>query len=180
MTDNEYNHDLCILKHEEIKKDFDEANKKIDDLKRDIKDFINKIELHDDGIKTEMQQLIGTTKEEINNDIKDVKVLLKDKIIFTGSRIGSQIDTLVNFDRTLKGNGKPSVNEKVRALKWHIRIIYAIITIVVILLFGGNYKGVNLENINNFLSGKDKVKKAEIYQSPIEKDIIKTQTTGNL
>ena len=51
---------------------------------------------------------------------------------------------------------------------------------MVILLFGGNYKGVNLENINNFLSGKDKVKKAEIYQSPIEKDIIKTQTTGNL
>lgn len=157
MADNEYNSDLCKFKHSEIEKDFTH-------IREDLKVFLDKKEKQDEVLRVDMTKLLEDAKDGITDSIKESQRTLKDKIIVTSNRTGVQIDTLTEFNKELKGNGRPSVNEKVRTLKCHIRFLYGIITIMIILLLGGNHMGVTLRGIDNFLFGKPKVQQVDPNQ----------------
>jgi len=170
MEENEYNPELCHYKHEEINKDFSE-------IKNNLKTFFDKEEKRNEDLRKYINGFMEEMREEVDKSIKKTNEALKNKIIVTGERIGVQIDALTDFNKTLKGNGKPSVNEKIRSLTKSVYILYIIILFTIILMVGGELRGrVSLEKIGDFLFGKSRVQQVEPpppsfnYSHPIDEN----------
>ncbi len=120
---------VCRLKHEAIDKEFE--NIKNDDGRR-----------HE-----EMKSMISNLQENIKKDIKVSNTNLKDKIILIEKTIGDKIDSLSDFDDTLKGNGTPGIWESIRTLKRKVTIVISLLIAVIIISAGGSVKGLTKEKI---------------------------------
>ena len=155
---NDFNRELCELKHETIDKD-------IKELKNENKEDHNEIKV-----------LIEKLSKDIEDNIEKNYNNLKNKIILSEQKIGSHIDELDEFDDKLKGNGTPGVREEIRGIKEDIkitkRIFYGIVsiltTIVVvfaIIALGGNWHGVSKTALQDKTSDTP-----HIHPSDITKD----------
>ena len=123
----DFNPDVCKLKHKAIDKELEERKQLFEKNHQELKDMIL-------GLKKDM-------KEDNDN--------LKNKIILTEKNIGDKIDALDDFDDSLRGNGNPGVWETLRLNKWQIRIIFLILSIIIILALGGNFKGITKDKIKD-------------------------------
>jgi len=94
--------------------------------------------------------------ENIKNDIKISNANLKDKIVLIEKTIGDKIDSLSDFDDTLKGNGTPGIRESVRNIKRDVKIII----VLLVVLIGGSVSGVSLKTIKEKIFGQ-KTKQVE-------------------
>ena len=108
--------------------------------------------------------------ENIKNDIKTSNINLKDKIVLVEKTIGDKIDSLSDFDDTLKGNGTPGIRESVRNIKRDVRIIIALLVIFI----GGSVSGVSLKTIKEKIFGQKTeqveptIKKIEIPKKEVK------------
>ncbi len=148
-TSNDVSPTVCRLKHEAIDKEFE-----------NIKDNAEK--RHE-----EIKLIIGTLHDNIKKDIETSNDNLRDKIVLTEKTIGDKIDSLSDFDDTLKGNGTPGIWESIRALTWKFRLMIAMLSIILILFIGGNIKGVTWNKIRAFFGGKVESKQVETTK-PVE------------
>jgi len=121
--------DVCRLKHIAIDKEFE--NIKTDSQIR-----------HE-----EIKSLIDSLQENIKKDMHNSNDNLKDKIVLTEKIIGDKIDSLSEFDDTLKGNGTPGVWESIRSLKWRVGTNLTLMIIILILVLGGDFRGVTFEKV---------------------------------
>jgi len=131
----DFNPDICQLRHDVIDKEFES------------------LRVESDRKHEEMKELFKSIRKDIKRDTNNSYNNLRDKIILTDKSLGDKVDSLCEFDDTLKGNGSPGVWESIRWVKWKIRIIFGIIVFIVILILGGNFKGVSLDTIREKLSG---------------------------
>ncbi|MHA1469133.1 MAG: hypothetical protein ACTSSP_01080 [Candidatus Asgardarchaeia archaeon] len=120
-----FNPDVCQLKHKALDKDL-----------LDIKES-------DERNHQELKDMIIDLKKDINEKNQN----LKNKIILTEKNIGDKIDQLDDFDDSLRGNGDPGIWETLRSHRWWIRILGVILFIMIILMLGGNFRGVSLDKI---------------------------------
>jgi hypothetical protein len=157
--ENKFSLELCKIKHDHIDKD-------VDEIKRDTKTLQETNQTHNETIT----KLIQTLTDEIRSSHKN----LKDKIILSEKTTGDKIDALNDFDQSLKGNGDPGIWECVRNIKRSLKIIMVVIFVTLLLVLGGNYRGVTLNKIREAIGMEkkeiQKVEPAHIY--PEEKDKI--------
>lgn len=125
-----FNPEACKLKHKAIDKELEEGKALEEKNHQELKEMLL-------GLKKDM-------KEDNEN--------LKNKIILTEKNIGDKIDQLDDFDDSLRGNGDPGVWETLRLYKWQIRIIFLILSIIIILALGGNFKGITKDKIKDRFS----------------------------
>ncbi len=141
--DEQFNSEICNLKHIAIDKEF-----------QAVKD--------DASVKhAEIVELIQSLQDNIKKNVQDSHDNLKDKIILTEKIIGDKIDSLSEFDDSLKGNGTPGVWESIRALTWKFRLMIAMLSLMLILFIGGNIKGVTKEKVKAFFGWKTETKQVE-------------------
>ena len=136
---------ICKIRHESIDKDIEEIKNKENKQHEEIK------------------ELISNLTEEIKNSHQN----LKNKIILSEKTMGNKIDSLNDFDETLKGNGDPGIWESVRNIKRNIKIILWTILIILILVLGGSYEGVSLDKIKKAL-GLDKTVAEQVEEVLVE------------
>jgi len=122
---------VCQLKHEAIDKEF--SNIKIDADRR-----------HE-----EIKSMIKALHKELKKDVKTSHANLKDKIILTDKTVGDKIDSLSEFDDTLKGNGTPGVWENIRSINRMVKILISIVTIIIILELGGSVNRIDWDVIRD-------------------------------
>lgn len=154
----ELNPAICKLKHEVIEKEF--SNIKSDAERR-----------HE-----EIKELMKSVKEAIIKDVKISNTNLKDKIVLVDKTVGDKIDSLSDFDDTLKGNGTPGVWESIRSINKMMKILMSIVTVIVILELGGSVNRINWDKLREKLWGPptvaeqvEPVKEAEIAHEPDKK-----------
>jgi hypothetical protein len=134
---------VCQLKHVAIDKEFE--NIKSDAEKR-----------HD-----EIKSMIESLQETISQDVETSHTNLKDKIVLTEKTIGDKIDSLSDFDDTLKGNGTPGIWESVRSLNKTVKIIMSILIIIVIFELGGSWSKINWDSLREKIWGSPEAKQVE-------------------
>jgi len=139
----QFNSEVCNLKHVAIDKEFQT-------VKEDA-----------DRRHGELVELIQGLQDNINGNVQDSHDNLKDKIILTEKIIGDKIDSLSEFDDTLKGNGAPGVWESIRALTWKFRLMIVMLSLMLILFIGGNVKGVTWNKIKSIFGWEVKSKQVE-------------------
>lgn len=130
----QFNPEACILRH-----------KLIDEKLENVKET-------EEQKHEELKNMVSGLKDDIKKDLANNHEKLKDKILLTKESLGAKIDSLNEFNDTLKGNGDPGIWESVRWIKWEIRILIATIIIMLILLLGGNFRGITLEKVKNIFS----------------------------
>ena len=118
--------------------------------------------------------------EKINGLEKEIKEYIKDKGIMENEKVGKKIDVLIDnefnkylrnneeFFRSLKGNGSPSVNERLRCINRNIRRLWCSIVIMMIFLLGGEYGGVSIDSVKERLGIKTK----EVIKEEKKEDIL--------
>ncbi len=147
-TSDETTSIVCRLKHEAIDKEFDA------------------IKIDEDRRHEEIKELIKTVKEEIVKDVKTSHDNLKDKIVLVDKTVGDKIDSLSDFDDTLKGNGKPGVWESIRSLNKMVKVLISIMSIIVILELGGSVNKINWDKLREKIWGPPTVsEQAETSQT---------------
>lgn len=142
-ADDQFNNDVCKLKHIVIDKEF--GNMKDDGERR-----------HE-----EIKTMIENLQKAIKQDVKNSHINLKDKIVLTEKIIGDKIDSLTEFDDTLKGNGAPGIWESIRSLNRAVKIIISIMIIMVIFELGGTWSRLNWDVIRKKLGISPKTKQEE-------------------
>lgn len=135
----EFNAEVCQLKHEAIDKEF----------------------AHSRGTHEEIKKMINDLSESLEASMESNYENLKDKVVLTEKTIGDKIDSLNDFDNSLKGNGNPGVWESIRWATWKIRILGIILLVLLILMLGGNFKGVTIDKIKETFG----IKKTETKQT---------------
>ena len=130
-----FNHEVCELKHKSIEKE-------INSIKEKQEEYYNSLQ---------------KSIEKLNNN-------LKDKIALSEKSIGEKIDILNKFLDNLRGNGKPSINQQVRNIKWGVGAITTVLIVIITLGLGGSYKGVNLNSIKKTL-GVDVVSVEKVVEN---------------
>jgi len=157
--------EVCQLKHIAI-------DKELENIKNDTE------RRHD-----EIKSMINTLQDNIKKDIKVSNTNLKDKIILTEKTIGDKIDSLSEFDDTLKGNGTPGVWENIRENKkaigntrtigyWFVGVFTAIIIVLAIITIGGEWQGLSKEKKSLRLKTKE-VEPKEALEPKEEVKLIK-------
>jgi len=150
---------VCKIKHE-----------KIDLAIEGIKEKINDIEEDGQLKQGELKELIN----KLSQDAKENHENLKKKIILSEKRTGDKIDALNSFDDTLKGNGNPGIWETVRNIKRNGKTIIVIGIILIVLMLGGDYKGISLNKLKQRLGiKKTEIKKVELKVKPKKELTIK-------
>ena len=144
VTSSEVLPEICKIKHDIIDKEFNnirnDANKKHEEIK----------------------EMISSFRDAVKDDLNKSHSNLKDKIVLTEKTIGDKIDSLSEFDDTLKGNGTPGVWESIRLLRWRVGINLTLMTIILILVLGGDFRGITFEKIKQRLGlNKTEVKQVE-------------------
>ncbi len=145
MPPEEFNPEICELKHNNIDKD-------IKSIKEDIKEIRNEENEQHEEIK---EMIMGLSKEIATSHIN-----LKNKIVLVNKSMGDKIDDLNEFNKKLRGNGDPGIWESIRNIKRNIKIIMCTITVILILVLGGSYRGISLDGIRKRLPGQ-KIKQVE-------------------
>ena len=143
----QFNPEICNLKH-----------KAIDDKLQNIKET-------EDQRHEELKKIVSSMKEEIKKDLESNHQKLKDKVVLTKNSLGEKIDALNEFNDTLRGNGDPGIWQSVRWIKWEIRILIATVVITLVLLLGGNFRGITLEKIKNIFSSQN-TNTTEVQNNP--------------
>lgn len=141
--DDQFNTEICNLKHVAIEKEFE--NIKTDAERR-----------HE-----EMKGMIISLQENIKKDVETSHDNLRDKIVLVDKTVGDKIDSLSEFDDTLKGNGNPGIWESIRSIKIMIKILITIVTFIIILELGGSINRINWDVIKEKLWGPPKTKQVE-------------------
>ena len=131
--------EICNFKHENVDKDINDIKENIEDIKKE---------------KRDRYQEIKNMIVELTREFKISSLNLKNKIVLADQRMGDKIDSLNDFDKTLRGNGDPGIWESVRNIKKNIKIIMWAIAIILILSLGGNYEGVTFDSIKEKLGIK--------------------------
>ncbi len=150
MTDEkEFLPEICKVKHAAI-------DREIDNIKKDSE------EKHE-----EIKGMITSLGEEVKNSHEN----LKDKIVLSEKRTGDKIDSLNDFDESLKGNGNPGIWESVRNIKRNIKIILCAIALILILVLGGSYEGVSLDKIKKAF-GIEKTVAEQVEEVPVEEEVV--------
>jgi len=155
---DEFNATICHMRHEGVEKDFVAIKIDADRRHEEIKEFIKSV------------------KEEIIKDTKASHSNLKDKIVLVDKTVGDKIDSLSEFDDTLKGNGKPGVWESIRFLNRMMKVLISIVTVIVILELGGSVNRIDWDKIREKLWGPtaeakqvEPLEEAEIAKKPDQK-----------
>lgn len=148
---DEYNIELCHLKHSQIEKD------------------INALKDSYEEKHQELLKIIEKFKEETNGDCEEKYENLKNKIIVTDQSIHKKIDELYDFNKKIKGNGDPGLFEQVRNLENKFKWYISIIIVSIALLYGGRFMGVSYDTIKEKITGKE----TEIKKTVETKDINK-------
>lgn len=162
--DEQFNSGICKLKHIAIDKEF-----------QIIKD--------DSDIRhAELVELIQNLQNNIKGSVKESHDNLKDKIVLTEKIIGDKIDSLSEFDDTLKGNGDPGVWESIRALTWKFRLMITMLFIMFILFIGGNVKGVTWNKVKSVFGWKVESKQVEegSHIHDIDGTLLKVDEEGHI
>lgn len=149
----QFNIEMCKFKHKAIDQDFE-------DLKSDRE------KMHEE-IKGMILSLKSDIKDEIKESVENSHNNLRDKIVLTQKTLGDKIDALNEFDDTLKGNGDPGVWETLRNFTWKLRVLFALIVLIIILVLGGNFRGITLEKIKNIFTFNNSVPVGEVEEKPI-------------
>lgn len=152
---------ICELKHENIDREVDDIKTNVKDIDTDIKDIDNDLnEMRENQYlqHEEIKKMI----ENLSKDIKNSHINLKNKIVLSEKTMGDKIDSLNDFDETLKGNGDPGIWEIIRNTRRDVKIIIVLLVIFI----GGRIFGVSLKNIKNNFFGKTEIKQVE--PSPVE------------
>ncbi len=152
---DDFNPAMCQLRHESVEKDFTVI--KTDAGRR-----------HE-----EIKELIKSVKKEIIKDTKASHINLRDKIVLVDKTVGDKIDSLSEFDDTLKGNGTPGVWESIRSLNRMMKVLLSIVTIIVILELGGSVNRLDWNKIKEKIWGPPTV--AEQVEPLKEAEIAKEQ-----
>jgi len=160
-TPSSYNKEVCEFRHAEIEKDFGELKGRIDEKTDGIRREM-------DNMHFEVLKAIDASKENVQIDTEKKVEKLKDKIIVTEKSMGEKIDTLTEFSRKVKGNGDPGVFEEIRHVKRWLKLLTSVITIMGILILGGQVSKVSLDGIKEKLFGKKpEVKQVEEQPEPL-------------
>ena len=141
--DDQFNIEICNLKHIAIDKEFQS-------LKTDA-----------DKRHEELVGIIQASQDNIKEDVKASNVNLKDKIVLIEKTIGDKIDSLSEFDDTLKGNGAPGIWESIRSINRMIKIIFAVLLIIITLELGGTWNRINWESIRKKFGISPETKQVE-------------------
>jgi len=152
--------EICKMKHDVIDKEF------------------NNIKNDADRKHEEIKEMILSFRDSIKEDVSKSHSNLKDKIVLTEKTIGDKIDSLSEFDDTLKGNGSPGVWESIRSLNKSVKIIVSILIIIVTFELGGSWSRINWDTLREKLWGTPETnqvepvekKEGEMYPVVIEKE----------
>ena len=150
--------EICKIKHKQINDDIDNIKKETGDIKENVKSIKENNIQHNKEIKNMIVTLTHDIKLNYQN--------LKNKIILSEKTTGDKIDTLNDFDDSLKGNGDPGIWESIRNIKKNIKLILCAIIIIVILILGGNYRGISLDKIKNTIRIKKETKQIKPIPKP--------------
>lgn len=156
---DDFNPIMCQLRHEGVEKDFIAI--KTDAGRR-----------HE-----EIKELITSVKKEIIKDTKASHINLRDKIVLVDKTVGDKIDSLSEFDDTLKGNGTPGVWENIRSLNRMMKVLLSIVTIIVILELGGSVNRLNWNKIKEKIWGPviKQVEPTDKQAAQVEADLEKKE-----
>ncbi len=146
----QFNTEICKLKHIAIDKEFQS-------LKTDA-----------DKKHEELVRIIQTSQDNIKEDVRASNANLKDKIVLTEKIIGDKIDSLSEFDDTLKGNGTPGIWESIRSINRMIKIICGVLLIIIILELGGSWNRINWESIRKKFGISPETKQVESEEKEIK------------
>ena len=138
---------VCQLKHMAVDKEFENIKENAERRHEEIKSMI-------DGLQKNIKQ-----------NIKVSNANLKDKIILTEKTIGDKIDSLSEFDDTLKGNGAPGVWESIRSLNKIIKCLGIILCAIVILELGGSWNKIDWKSLRIKIWGPPQTKQIEPEKS---------------
>ncbi len=154
--------EICKIKHKQIDEDISYVKTNVDNINEDVKN------IKEDNIKhnEEIKNMIVT----LTHDVKSSNQNLKNKIILSEKTTGDKIDALNNFDDSLKGNGDPGIWESIRNIKRNVKMILCAMIIIIILVLGGNYRGISLDKIKKAIKIKKETKQIE----PVLKSEVKT------
>ena len=147
-TDKDFIPEICDLKHEALDKNVEEISEDIEKIKK------NENQKHE-----EIKNMIT----ELTMEVRDSHVNLKNKIVLAEKTMGDKIDSLYEFDESLKGNGNPGIWENIRTINKNIKWLFAFLIIIFILTLGGNIKGVSINGIKESIIGSNiKIQQVEL------------------
>lgn len=135
--------------------DINKLQNEIDLLRRDefeSTEFIKK-EVSDNY--KDLIKEIGLLRKERENDAINRYNNLKDKIIVTKSSINNSLDELLKFNKQLKGNGEPSIFQRLRSINFKFWVLQSTVVILIYFVLGGNFHGIALHSIKEVFWGKD-------------------------
>jgi len=147
-----FNLKVCEIKHETIDENIKEIKKDIEQIK---------------GNENKQYEEIKDMITGLTMEVKSSHTNLKNKIVLTEKTVGEKIDSLNDFDESLKGNGKPGIWENIRSIKRSEKWIFALILILILLTLGGNYRGVSTESIKEKIFGPDQQKTKQVDDVPL-------------
>jgi hypothetical protein len=147
-----FNSEICNLKHGMIEKEFQSINKQSELKHAEIIDIITNLR---QGIKEDNQEAYDN---------------LKDKIVLVKRTLGDKIDKLDEFDESLRGNGNPGIKESIRMLTWRVKVVFGLTCIIILLMLGGEFRGITLDKIKNIINGTKNTQIEKEPQIPIKTD----------
>ena len=103
--------------------------------------------------------------EEIKKLIEDNYENLRNKIFISEKGVVSKIDTLDEFDSTIRGNGTPGVWESIRSINKNIKYIFCAIAFLLILTLGGSWNDISTKSIKEKILPKKEVKKEHVINT---------------
>jgi hypothetical protein len=139
---SEFNKEICEYKHTEI-------DNKLDDIKSQIQDSVH-------SMKEDIIEALKIREEKMSSDFTHKEEGLKNKIIVTEKGILEKVDTLADFQATLRGNGTPSIFELVRTIKFRQNMVLAALMVIFFLMIVGDYRGISIEKIRRFIGLESK------------------------
>jgi len=132
---NEYNHEVCNYKHEEIKEQFKTVNDSIKEVTKD-------------NMKTKEKMILNDAKIGEKLDVLITKTVNIEKM-------ENKIDDINNYIKTIRGNGEPSITEHVRTLKrWIKWMFYGIIIMFAFIIGGDVYNGISRKSLSEYIMNK--------------------------
>lgn len=128
-----------------------------------------KTKIEEDKIEEKKEANIEKKIEELKVEIK---TLVKNRSVMENQKMGKKIDSLLQdheFLISLKGNGVPSVNERLRNIDKNISWIWKIIVFIIIIdIFGGSIYSISKEKIKELCGIKKNTETKQIEEQPKE------------
>lgn len=164
MGDNEFNQKLCDVKHQQVDKDVQNLEKRFNDQVETLKHEVTRN-------YQEMMEEINTFKQEVSAEINEKYSNLKNKIIVSKQSTGKYIDEIATFNKKLKGNGDPSIFQRLRNIKVQMAVLQFTVIALLYITFGGDFNGITIKSIKDTLFN-NRAEKVQKVEQVIEEDVI--------